>query len=151
MSGRDRFFIGTLAERTGVSRDAIRYYETLDVLPDPERTGSGYRVYGPEDVERLEFIGRAQALGLTLDEIADILEIIDEGRAPCVHVRRRLERHLEETRERLRELRSLERRLEGALAGADESDDPEDTACRCRIIEAAVPGGDGARSGGDPA
>lgn len=133
----ESFFIGKLAARTGLSRDAIRYYETRGLLPKPERTGAGYRVYGPEDVERLDFIGRAQVLGLTLDEIADVLEIVNEGRAPCVHVRRRLARHLRETREKIAELRELERRLEDALAGA-EIDTPDDAACRCRIIETAV-------------
>ncbi|HZD79926.1 MAG TPA: heavy metal-responsive transcriptional regulator [Actinomycetota bacterium] len=132
------FFIGKLAERTGISRDAIRYYESLGVLPQPERTGAGYRVYGPADVERLEFIGQAQVLGLTLDEIADVLEIVGEGRAPCDHVRERLAGHLERTRERIRELRFLERRLASALAGADATDVPDGAVCRCRIIEAAV-------------
>lgn len=145
------FFIGQLAQRVGVSRDAIRYYETLGLLPLPERTAGGYRVYGSEDVERLEFIGRARVLGLTLDEIADILEIVDEGRMPCVHVRRRLARHLDETRERIRELRDLERRLERALAGADEAEAPDDTACRCRIIEDAVPNERGGRVEGSRA
>lgn len=142
MSGRDHFFIGELAERTGMSRDAIRYYETMGVLPEARRSESGYRVYGASDVERLAFIAQAQTLGLTLEEIAEVLGMVDEGREPCVHVEERLELRLEETRERIRSMRALERRLKRALARAGEAAWPED-GCRCRIIEIAGPAGGG--------
>lgn len=134
-----RFTIGTLAERTGTSRDTIRYYEQVGVLPEPERTDAGYRLYGGDDVERLAFVAQAQTLGLTLDEIREVLEMVDEGREPCVHVRERLRAHLREVRRKIRELHGLESRLEGALerpagGGAAEG-------CRCGIIEAAGDGG----------
>lgn len=129
------FFIGELAERTGVPRDTIRYYESLGVLPEAPRTGSGYRLYGPDDVDRLGFVGRAQTLGLTLEEIGEILEVVDEGREPCVHVRERLGARLEDTRRRIRDLRRLERRLKDSLARA--SSVPGESTRRCRIIEAA--------------
>lgn len=139
MTTGERFFIGELAERSGVSRDTIRYYESLGVLPEPPRTPAGYRLYDTDDVERIEFVGRAQVLGLTLDEIGEVLEMIDQGREPCVHVRDRIAERLEETRERIRELRALEERLERALDRADETDDVEGGGCRCRIIEAEAP------------
>lgn len=148
MTRTDDFFIGELAERTGMSRDAIRYYERMGVLPEATRSESGYRVYGASDVERLAFIAQAQALGLKLEEIAEVLEMVDEGRRPCVHVKERLELRLEETRERIRSMRALERRLERALAGAGRGEWPED-GCRCRIIEIAGPtGGGGPAPGG---
>lgn len=130
------FFIGELAERTGLARDTIRYYERTGVLPEPRRTDSGYRVYDGDDVERLAFVGQAQALGLTLDEIADVLAMVDRGVEPCEHVEARLEDHLEEVRERLAELRRLEVRLRSALDLARSR--PSVDGCRCRIIEAAA-------------
>lgn len=133
---KDSFFIGELAERTGLGRDAIRYYESVGVLPEAPRTDSGYRVYGPADVERLAFVGQAQTLGLTLEEIREVLEIVDEGREPCVHVRGRLQQRLEETRRRIRDLQGLERRLEAALSRADA--DGVGSHCRCRIIESGT-------------
>lgn len=148
MSGDERFFIGELAQRSDVSRDTIRYYESAGVLPEPDRNASGYRVYGPDDVERLEFVDRGQALGLTLAEIADVLEIVSEGREPCVHVRRTLEERLAETRERVRELRALERRLEDALRRAERTEARDGSSCRCRIIEEAA--GDGRDRAPDP-
>ncbi|MBW3554549.1 MAG: heavy metal-responsive transcriptional regulator [Gemmatimonadetes bacterium] len=144
MTDRDHFFIGELAERTGMSRDAIRYYETMGVLPEAARSESGYRVYGVSDVERLGFIAQAQTLGLTLEEIAEVLGMVDEGRQPCVHVKERLALRLEETRERIRSMRALERRLERALARAGEAAWLE-RGCRCRIIEVS-----GHRPGGGP-
>lgn len=133
MMTTERFYIGELAERTGLGRDTIRYYESMGVLPEPPRSDGGYRLYGAEDVERLAFVGQAQTLGLTLEEIRDILRIVEEGREPCVHVRERLEARLDETRRRIRDLRKLERRLEATLSQAAAV--PADSGCRCRIIE----------------
>ncbi len=71
--------IGELAETAGVTTKAIRYYESIGLLDEPERTGSGYRSYGPDDVERLDFVKQAQASGLALAEIKSILDIKDRG------------------------------------------------------------------------
>lgn len=136
MRERETFFIGELADRTGLGRDAIRYYESIGVLPKAERSDGGYRQYGPEDVDRITFIGQAQTLGLTLEEIREILEIVGAGEEPCVHLRARLESRLQETRERIRDLRRLEGRLEATLSRA--LPEPSDPACRCRMIEAAA-------------
>lgn len=130
---RETFFIGDLAGRTGVSRDTIRYYESAGVLPPAERSESGYRLYGTDDVERISFVGQAQTLGLTLEEIADTLEIVDDGGEPCLHVRKRLAARLEETRHRIRRLRALEHRLVVTLRRVDGDSLP--SGCRCGIIE----------------
>lgn len=67
--------IGELARRAGVSVQAVRYYESRALMPEPGRTRSGYRHYGGSDVLRLRFIRRAQELGFTLAEIADLLTL----------------------------------------------------------------------------
>ena len=61
--------ISEVSERTGFSGPTLRYYEQIGLLPAPERTGAGYRVYGDRDVARLDFIARAKRLGCSLDEI----------------------------------------------------------------------------------
>lgn len=86
--------IGELAHRTGVSTKTIRYYEDIGVLPVPERAPNGYRQYGPVAVERLRFVRDAQDTGLTLAEIASILELRSQGVGTCQHVIGLLERHL---------------------------------------------------------
>lgn len=68
--------IGQLSRATGLPIDTIRYYEQQGVLPRAERqTSSGYRLYGHDDVERLQFIRRAKALGFTLGEIRELMEM----------------------------------------------------------------------------
>lgn len=139
MGSRESFFIGELAERSGASRDTIRYYEAEGVLPEPRRSEGGYRIYGDEAVDRLRFVDQAKTLGLTLDQIADVLAMTDEEREPCPHVRRALEERLVETRERIRELGKMEMRLAQALSRTGEKDEVEGPDCRCRIIEHAAP------------
>lgn len=66
--------IGQLSKATGLPIDTIRYYEQQGVLPRAERQlSSGYRVYDSADVERLQFIRRAKALGFTLTEIGELM------------------------------------------------------------------------------
>lgn len=67
--------IGELAKRAEVPIDTVRYYERLGLLPAPPRMASGYRLYVPGDVGRLNFIKRAKALGFTLDEIQALLSL----------------------------------------------------------------------------
>jgi MerR family transcriptional regulator, redox-sensitive transcriptional activator SoxR len=72
--------IGQVADRAGVNSSAIRYYESVGLLPKPERV-SGQRRYGEDTVDRLGLIAAAQEAGFTLDEIADLLRSSDEGHA----------------------------------------------------------------------
>ena len=82
--------IGQLAARAGVTAKAIRFYEAAGVLPRPARGANGYRLYGPDALDMLEFVKRATGLGLTLAEIKEIIAIRQGGRPPCAHVHRLL-------------------------------------------------------------
>lgn len=64
-----------VAERAGVNLDTVRYYEKRGLLPPPPRTASGYRKYEAEHVTRIRFVRRAQDLGFTLGEIAELLDL----------------------------------------------------------------------------
>jgi DNA-binding transcriptional MerR regulator len=96
--------IGALAARTGFTTKALRYYERIGLLPVPPRRPSGYRVYGASDLARLDFIAKAKRLGLSLEEIHDVLELRDAGVEPCVHVVRVIDRHVEEVERAIAEL-----------------------------------------------
>ncbi len=85
-----------LAQRAGTSADTLRYYERIGLLPEPERSPSGYRLYGDAAAERVQFIKRAQRFGLRLEEIAELLQVRERGLCPCGHTRRLLERRMEE-------------------------------------------------------
>jgi DNA-binding transcriptional MerR regulator len=104
--------IGQLAARVGVATSALRYYEDAGLLGPGERTDSGYRLYGIEALGRLEFIRRAKALGLRLDEIR---RLVDGPHADSDAERQAL-RHLvahkiAETRSRTEELQRLDSEL----------------------------------------
>src|ERR1700730_5665736 len=104
--------IGELAQRSGLAPTALRYYEKPGLLPESRRSSSGYRTYEPEAVPRLAFIRAAQAVGLTLAEIREVIGIRDAGAPPCAHVLELIERHRTDVRSRIRELQRLERELD---------------------------------------
>lgn len=103
--------IGRLAKRLDLNPRTIRFYERIGVLPEPERTESGYRLYGPEDEERLRFVKSAQRMGLALGEIKEILGLRDRGETPCRYVAERIDQRLGEISRRIRELRTLKGEL----------------------------------------
>ncbi len=109
--------IGEVARETGISPKAIRFYEGFGLLPDPGRTESGYRQYGPEAVERLAFVGRAKQLGMSLEEIRGVLDIHDRQEPTCTHVRDLLEQKITAVNQALIDLTDLRTELK-ALAGA---------------------------------
>ena len=71
--------IGRLAREAGVGIDTVRFYERRGLLPAPERTAAGYRLYDTDAAARILFIRRAKRLGFTLDEIMTLLRLQDEG------------------------------------------------------------------------
>ena len=112
----DGLKIGELATRCGVSRDTIRFYEREGLLPRPRRTPSQYRVYGHEDQSRLLFIRQAQILGLTLDDIRELVRH-DQLRTPgqCRRVARLLRERIGAIDRKLAELKAFRRQLAESL------------------------------------
>ena len=131
--------IGELARRTGVPTKTIRYYEEIGVLPDPDRTANDYRDYTEEAVDRLTFVRDAQATGLTLAEIASILDLRSQGEATCHHVIELLERHMIALERHIQTLHETRKKLT-ALTEQARSLDPSE--CRdpnrCQTITAGL-------------
>ena len=99
--------IGELAARSGLSAKAVRYYEEIGVLPEAARTPAGYRDYDEATVERIAFVRAAQAVGLTLGEIREIVALRDRGETPCAHVLALLGERAAEVDRRIAELEGL--------------------------------------------
>jgi DNA-binding transcriptional MerR regulator len=97
--------VGELSAKSGIGRKALRLYEARRILPPPDRTSAGYRVYPPETLALLAFVARARRLGLTLAEIAHIVALRRAGSPPCVHVRSLLEQKAADLAGLLREVR----------------------------------------------
>lgn len=124
--------IGELAEITGVAPKTLRYYESEDLLPEPDRTAAGYRDYRPEAATRVAFVRHAQAAGLTLRQIGKVLAVRDSGAAPCGHVSEFVDTRLDEVEQRLRELRDVRRQLldlRARLETLDPADCNPDSIC----------------------
>ena len=116
--------IGELAAATGEHVRTLRYWEDEGLLA-ATRSDNGYRLFAADMVDRVPFLRQAQALGLGLREIRELLELREGGVQPCAHVRNRLQEHLSDVRQRLRDLRALERELGGRLAWAEANPEPE--------------------------
>lgn len=101
--------IGTLAEQAGVNVETIRYYQRRGLLAEPEKPLGGIRSYRVADVERVRFIKSAQALGFTLEEVAQLLRL--EDGTHCAEAGAIAEQKLEEVRTRLKSLRRMETAL----------------------------------------
>jgi len=113
--------IGELAERCGVSRDALRFYEREGLLTPPPRSPAGYRQYGEPDIARLQFVQRAQATGLTLDDIRELLKVqhLEEPEA-CHRVAARLRDRIGVIDRKIAELRAFRREMARWLAQCEE-------------------------------
>ncbi len=130
-------FIHELAQQAGISATTIRYYESIGLMPKPERSANNYRQYTAADVERLRFIAGARGLDVPLDDIADILRARDSGIAPCQRVLDALDQRLIEIDRRIADLLELRETLdqlrsEGAALPLD---DVRGEHCVCYLLK----------------
>ncbi|HEY9691010.1 MAG TPA: heavy metal-responsive transcriptional regulator [Oculatellaceae cyanobacterium] len=113
--------IGEVAIRSGIPVKTIRYYEDIGLLKSTvQRSESGYRLFGSQVLNRLAFIKRAQSLGLSLNEIQEILNIHDSGKLPCGAVKEHLEAKVEAIAKQIESLEILQADLQGLLSGWEE-------------------------------
>jgi DNA-binding transcriptional MerR regulator len=103
--------IGELAHATETTTKTLRYYESEGLLAAPQRTAGGYRDYPHAAIERVLFIRHAQASGLTLDQIGQVLDVRDGGVAPCAHVSMFVEQRVGAIDARIRDLQHTRRQL----------------------------------------
>lgn len=103
--------IGAMTEMTGLSADTLRYYERIGLLPAPERSSGGRRVYRERDLGRIRFIQRAQAIGFSLDEIGQLLRFREDPTGSSRAVRELAARKHQVVREQI----ELLQRMEGEL------------------------------------
>ena len=126
--------IGALAKAADTKVVTIRYYERIGLLPSPPRKRGNYRVYGPEDERRLRFIRRCRALGFSIDQVRDLLDLSFQRDQTCADVDRITGEHLLEIERKISDLKRLAgelRRLSECCKGGTIAD--------CRILEALSP------------
>lgn len=116
-SEQGQFQIGEVSKEVRTSIDAIRYYEKLSLLEKPVRSVGGFRLYPRETIDKLRFIKKAQALGLTLGEIKGIMQCSKEGLKPCCDLVRKLfTEKIEDFETKIRELQKMKMDLESLLS-----------------------------------
>jgi MerR family transcriptional regulator, mercuric resistance operon regulatory protein len=103
--------IGEVADITGVSIDALRYYERRGLIKTPQRTDGGFRRYSTDALHRVSFIKQAQGLGLTLDDIQELLRE-HRSQSACERVHALLLKRIGDVDARIKELRELRTTLE---------------------------------------
>ncbi|MDQ6695797.1 MAG: heavy metal-responsive transcriptional regulator [Chloroflexota bacterium] len=131
---KDRLLrIGELAAALDLNPGTLRYYEEIGLLPEPQRTLSSYRLYSEFDHDRLRFILKAKAVGLTLSEIKDVLDLRDTGQEPCEHVLNLIDQKLAKVDEQLRVLNEF--RADLSTLRNDAAQHIGADACVCGIIE----------------
>jgi DNA-binding transcriptional MerR regulator len=111
--------IGEVAASSGESRDTIRYYERIGLVPKPVRTAAGYRQYREGVVNRLALIRNAQRFGFPLREIAGFLGVRDGGGRPCHDVRAAGGRMLDAIDRQIAELIATRRKMKATLKAWD--------------------------------
>ena len=141
-NGSDNFVSGnamtaqTLADRSGVPVENVRYYTRRGLLKPARHSRNNYKLYRESDIARLKFIRQAKNLGYTLKEIAKIFEQSRRGDSACPLVREIIERRIADHRKKLDEMLELQGRMETALAGwAALPDKAPDGHTVCHLIE----------------
>ena len=131
-----RITIGQLAKATGLAAKTIRYYEEMGVVPQPDRSPSGYRLYSEPDVRRFELVRRARALDMALTDVRQLVEWAGSGTCDVFQHRFQevIHRKAEEVDRRISDLEGLKqdlRRLEAHLAASQGEADAGHTVLEC--------------------
>ncbi|MCC5867092.1 MAG: MerR family transcriptional regulator [Gammaproteobacteria bacterium] len=134
--------IGRLARAAGVKLDTVRYYERRALMPEPQRSDAGYRMYSGEDLERLRFIRGAKSLGFSLDEIRYLLAVVD-SEGDRAEVRALAAGRLEDMNRQLAEMQQARAALAGLVSACSGHGSVRD----CPIVEAVVAAQPGPPSG----
>ena len=123
--------IGQLSKHTNCKIETIRYYEKIDLLPEPLRSDGGYRIYNESHLKRLVFIRRSRELGFTIEEIRALLRLVDGGDYSCSDIKEIAMEHIDDIRRKISDLKKLEKTLSQIASQCSGDSAPE-----CPIIDA---------------
>ncbi|MFD6441851.1 Hg(II)-responsive transcriptional regulator [Peribacillus sp. NPDC060186] len=126
-----KYLISELADKCGVNKETIRYYERFGLIPEPTRTNAGYRTYQDETVNRIQFIKRMQDLGFSLSEIDKLLGVVDKDDERCLDMYDFVIQKIDEVQKKIRDLKKIEQ----MLINLKECCPDEKTLHECHIIE----------------
>ncbi len=126
--------ISVFAEKSGVNKETIRYYEKKLLLKEPSRTNAGYRIYSDDDIKRVKFIKRLQDLGFSLSEIYKLLGVVDNDEVRCKNIFEFVSKKELEIQEQIADLKRIESMLKDLKSRC-----PDQKAIhQCPIIESLI-------------
>jgi len=120
--------IGLLAKAAEVNIETIRYYQRISLITEPQKPSQGYRIYPHATLKRIKFIKRAQQLGFSLQEIADLL-LLGEGN--CSDVRLQAEQKRIQIDDQIKDLQNLRETLSSLINACNSNSDTS----HCAIVE----------------
>ncbi|RQW61692.1 Zn(2+)-responsive transcriptional regulator [Vibrio viridaestus] len=129
------FQIGELAKRCGVTTETLRFYEKNQLITPDSRSESGYRLYSTESEKQIKFILKAKSLGLSLDEIRELLGIrLEATEHSCAEVKAITTAKLSVIDDKIKDLQRIRqalKKINDACCG-----EADDDASHCSILEA---------------
>ena len=136
--------IGEAASASGVSAKMIRYYEETGLIPPAARSASGYRTYGPREVQLLRFIRRARDLGFPMDRVTALLALWQDRSRASADVKRLAEAQVQALQDRIHEMQAMQDTLQHLVQACAGDSHPD-----CPIL-ADLGGGAKGRAGAAP-
>ena len=125
-----------VAHHLGLNPQTLYFYERIGLIPPPPRTEAGYRLFSQQDVERLAFITHAKTLGLSLDEIRDVLTLKEEGSLSCKAVYERLWAKVQDIQAQIEKLQALHDDLMPLMVECkDRVDILEERGLTCTVLD----------------
>lgn len=131
-SNPNTFKTGEVARRAGVNKETVRYYEKRNLIPEPDRRRSGYRIFTQGHIDRIRFIKRAQQLGFTLSEIKELLELRTDEDTTCSEIKQEARQKYRDVVEKIDDLIRIKETLIDLIDSCDQAGPKGD----CPILKA---------------
>ena len=122
--------ISQIARQTGMTAKMIRYYEEIGLIPKAMRSDAGYRQYGTQDIERLQFIRHARQLGFALDDIRTLLQLWQNEQRHSADVKALAQQHVTQLEDKIRQMQDMVDYLQQLIARCAGDDTPH-----CPILQ----------------
>ncbi|SIT02340.1 Cu(I)-responsive transcriptional regulator [Roseivivax lentus] len=116
--------IGDVAERAGLPPKTIRYYEEIGLVR-PERMPNGYRRFRDRDLHKLRFLGRARALGFSIEDCRTLMDLYEDESRESAQVKALAEEHLQAINDKIAQLEEMRATLSHLVRSCHGDDRPD--------------------------
>lgn len=134
MTVKSMLQLGEVSRRLGLNPQTLYFYERIGLIPPPQRTEAGYRLFSQSDLERLAFITRAKSLGLSLEDIKEILLLKEGQLLTCRAVHDRLNHKVQEITAKIHQLQLLQAELVPLLEQCQTNFEHPDPTHQCIVL-----------------